>query len=228
MKIKSQTFTQASGSIGGLTAARNRGGMYLRARSTTVQPVTPAQLAVRNSVKTITASWSNTLTAVQRAAWTLYAANTPVVDTLGNSIVLTGINMLVRGNTPRMQAGFAQVLDGPTTFGLPTFTPVTATVTASSSHLSLTFTAGDDWANEDGGYMLTYVSRPQSPGISFFKGPYQLTGAVAGNSVTPPTSPAVQTIPFPVVTGNHVWVRVQVARADGRLSSDQVLALTAI
>ena len=40
MLFKSAAFTQASGSVGGLTFAHNRGGMYTRARSIPVNPKT--------------------------------------------------------------------------------------------------------------------------------------------------------------------------------------------
>lgn len=227
MKIKSQIMTQASGSVHGLTASRNRGGMYFRARAVPVNPGTPQQSEVRNQVKAVTSAWANTLTQDQRDAWNLYAVNTPVTDVLGNSILLTGINMLVRCNVPRLQAGLPTVYDGPTTFGLPTFTPVSLAVSISTQQVAVTFDTGDEWANEDEAAMLVYISRPYGQGINYFKGPYQLGGAIDGDSGTPPTSPALIATPFPFVATDKLFIRVTVSRADGRLSSDQRLSIIA-
>ncbi|KKM06452.1 hypothetical protein LCGC14_1743870, partial [marine sediment metagenome] len=48
MLFKSGLITQGSGSIGGLTASHNRGGMYFRARTIPTNPATSFQTVVRN------------------------------------------------------------------------------------------------------------------------------------------------------------------------------------
>ena len=68
--------------------------------------------------------------------------------------------------------------------------------------------------------MFLYVSRPQNPGINFFKGPYRFAGQILGNSTTPPTSPFAVSVPFPIVTGQKLFARLNVSRADGRLATD--------
>ncbi len=66
--------------------------------------------------------------------------------------------------------------------------------------------------------MLVYASRPQNPGKIFFKGPYRYMDSIDGDSVTPPTSPATMSLPFPCVSGQNMFYRAQVIRGDGRLS----------
>ena len=49
MKFTSQVYTQASGSVGGLTYSHNRSGMYTRARSTPTDPASTLQLERRSN-----------------------------------------------------------------------------------------------------------------------------------------------------------------------------------
>lgn len=219
MKFKSALVTQSSGSVGGATFAHNQGGLYIRARSIPTNPSSAFQVAVRNNMATLSNAWSNILTAAQRAAWTTYAANVTLVNALGDAIHVSGIAMYNRTNTPRLQAGVSRLDAAPTTFNLGSFTNPTITCVASTGNLSIAFTNTDSWATAVGGYMLVYASRPQSPGINFFNGPYRFTGKIAG-AVTPPTSPVTLATPFPVVAGQKVFFDVRVSQVDGRLSSD--------
>lgn len=219
MKFKSQVYTQVSGSVGGATYARNRGGMYSRGRAMPSNPQTSFQTVVRNATAGLTAAWSQTLTQDQRDAWGVYAANVPILDRLGDQRLISGINWYVRNNVPRVQAGLDVVQDASTVFTLPAFTVNSVTVDVSSSNAAIAFVDSDSWAIEDGGAMLVYVSRPVSPGIGFFKGPYRYAGAILGDTMTPPTSPGTVTLPFDVTVDNKVFFKIEVVTADGRLSS---------
>lgn len=219
MKFKSALVTQSSGSVGGATFAHNQGGLYVRARSIPTNPSSAFQVAVRNNMATLSNAWSNILTAAQRAAWAVYASNVSLVNALGDAIHVSGIAMYNRTNTPRLQAGVSRIDAAPTTFNLGSFTNPTITCVASSSNLSVAFTNTDSWAIAVGGYMLVYASRPQSPGINFFNGPYRFAGKISG-AVVPPTSPVTIAVPFPVVAGQKVFYDVRVSQVDGRLSAD--------
>lgn len=219
MKFKSSLLAQASGSVGGSTYSHNKGGMYIRNRSIPTNPNTTYQQAIRSIVGQLTDLWLTTLTAAQRAAWDAYAAAVPILDSLGESRAVTGLNMYVRSNTPRLQAALPRVDDGPTIQNLGDYTaPAIASVAAAADTADVSFTNTDDWANEDDAALLAYFSRPKSASINFFKGPYRYADKVDGDSVTPPTSPATIALPFPVEVGHRVFGRLQVSRADGRLS----------
>lgn len=208
----------ASGSMGGLTFSRNRGGQYIRARAVPVDPATAQQIVVRNALTTLVTRWGDVLDDAQRALWDVYAFNVPVTNALGNEIFLTGLNMYTRTNVPVIQAGFAIVDAAPTIFNLGTFTePIYSNPT--SLLISTAFDNTDAWANEDDSQMLLYASRPQNPTINFFKGPYRFFSAVEGNGTTPPTSPAVDTAPFVIAPNQKIFTYARVVRADGRLSS---------
>lgn len=218
MKFKSSVYTQVSGSVGGLTYAHNKGGMYTRGRAIPTNPKTLQQQGVRNGLQLTSNAWSATLSQAQRDAWGVYAANVPIVDSLGESRNISGNSMYNRSNVPRIQVGLASVLAGPTTFTLATLTNPGVSGVASTGVISVTFTNTDAWATAVGGALLIYVSRPQSVGIKFFKGPYQYAGRVNG-AVSPPASPGTVTSPFALTAGQRVFVQIRATNADGRLSA---------
>lgn len=224
MKFKSLVFAQASGSVGGLTYSHNLGGMYIRNRSIPVNPNTPAQQGVRAALKTLTTRWNDTLSSLQRQQWANYAAAVSVLNKLGEPIFIPPLAMYVRCNSARLQfvGASAIVDDGPTIMSLATMTPPTVTFTAPVAHFA--FTNTDAWANEAGGYMFVYMSRPQSPGVIFFKGPFQWAANIVGATPTPPTSPQNVTSPFGNFSaGQKIFFRARVSRADGRISSDVII-----
>ncbi len=221
MKFRPLIGTDLSGSVGGITASRNRGGAYFRNRGIPIQPNTPEQQAIKAAMSQTVARWNNSLTTIQRDGWDTYAFNVPLIDPLGEPRNVGGLGMYNRSNIPRIQNGLAIVDDAPTVFNLGDYTaPSIASIDAATDILSLAFTVGDDWVDEDEAAMVVYISRPQSVGKNFFKGPYRLAAQILGDSGTPPTSPAAINLPFPVAAGNKVFTRVRVMRADGRLSSD--------
>lgn len=221
MKFKSSIYTQVSGSIGGTTFAHNRGGMYTRARATPTNPNTPAQQAIRALIAQFTSAWLNVLTRPKRRKWDTYAENVPLLDKLGEPRNVGGLAMYVRSNVSRVQAALARIDDAPTIFNLGDYTaPTMDNVTEAGASADINFTVGDEWASEDGAAMLVWLSRPQNASINFFKGPYQFAGLIAGDSVTPPTSPATILTPFEFGAGQQIFGRANVVRADARMGAD--------
>ncbi|MFZ1061243.1 MAG: hypothetical protein WAP47_18835 [Candidatus Rokuibacteriota bacterium] len=221
MKFKSALVTAASGSIHGMTASHNRGGQYLRARTIPTNPQTAFQVAVRDYLALLTSAWSQTLTALQRQGWDDYGDAVEVTDALGEKRKLTGLNWYIAGNVPRLQAGLARVDAAPGVLTMAELSAVAITsFTASTRILIATYVNTDDWAITTGGGLAFFVSRPQSPGVTFFKGPYRFLGIVLGNTATPPTSPFTSTAgPFPVMAGSNIFIQARALNADGRISS---------
>lgn len=220
-------MTAASGSLKGIVASHNRGGAYLRGRVVPTNPNSSFQQTMRNALSTLQTRFLTTVTAAQRLAWQTYAQNTPVTNKLGASVLLTANQWYVACNSLRLQAGVAIVDAGPVTFGLPTLTLPVPTIVAAGTTVSVAYTNTDSWANEVGGELLVFASRAQNATINFFKGPYRFAGKVNGAG-TPPTSPAVITLPFPIgpVT-SKMFFRFVALRADGRKSIDLFSTATA-
>lgn len=227
MKFKGTIIGQASGSYASNTFSHNRGGQYVRNRAVPVNPNTSFQQVIRGFVTLLTANWQSLLTATQRAAWDVYAEQVPLADTLGEARNAGGLGMYVRSNVGRLQAGLARIDNAPTVFNLGSFTnPTVASVSASADTASIAFTNSDPWATSVGGAMLVFASRPQNASINYFAGPYRFAAAIAG-AATPPTSPAVVNLPFPVGVGNRVFFQFRVTQVDGRYSGTFRLAGTA-
>lgn len=219
MKYTSAIMTEASGSLRGIVASHNAGGTYFRGRTVPVNPQSSQQTAVRNAMANIAQAWSGTLTATQRNGWNTYAFNTPVTDSLGAPIKLSGFNWYNACNIPRLQVGLSRIDTAPSIFNLAALTlPVITSITATTRVMILTFTNTDLWATLVGGSLLVYTSRPQDAGISFYKGPYQFAGRVNGAG-TPPTSPQNITTPFTLAAGQQVFAQFRAVNADGRISA---------
>lgn len=219
MLFKSAIVTQASGSIGGMTASRNRGGMYFRARAIPVDPNTPAQAAIRAILGSLVNRWINTLTPFQRQGWIFYASQVPLTGPLGDPITVSGLNMYVRSNTPRVQL-ITPIIDvAPAIFDTGTVSAVTVTGASEAvQQVSINFVDADLW-NLAGGHLVIQQSRPVNPTIDFFRGPYRFMGSVNGPDVTPRVLPVV----FPFVAGQRLFFRVRATFPDARLSQTQFL-----
>ena len=147
----------------------------------------------------------------------------PIVDVLGDPINLTGQQWYIGANTPRQQAdpvNLGIIDDGPTNFTRAGLTqPSINNISAGAGTLDLNFDLTDPWLDQGAGGLIIRISRPKSPSINFFKGPYRFAGIVLGDAVTPPTSPVSITLPFPVVAGDNVFAELRVVEEDGRTSA---------
>ena len=207
------------GSIGGTVFSKNRYGSYSRNRTIPVNPGSAKQTKIRSTMGQIRNAWFSVLTAAQRAAWAVYAANVEVQNRLGEAIKLTGWNMFARTNANRLYNDVAIVADAPTEFSLAEADSTLAvTISAATQLISVAFDTAMDWCDEDGSHLIIYASRPQNPTVNYCKGPYQVAGKISGNHTTPPTSPVTMAVPFAVVAGQKVFVQARIVRADGRLS----------
>lgn len=229
MLFKPLLGAELSGSIGAITASRNKGGAFFRERVVPTNPGTPLQNVIRQFMGQLASRWTNTLSVGQRESWDVYALNVPLLNRLGESVNVTGLNMYQRSNVPRLQAGLSRQDDGPVTFNKGDFTAPTITSLTAPTAWSIAFDAADDWANEDGSAMLFFGSRNTGVAINYFKGPYRaFVVQLLGDLASPPSSPFTGVNPFQISTGNQCFLRVVVTRADGRLSEDTRLVTNAI
>jgi hypothetical protein len=211
---------QASGSIAGVTHARNRFGNYIRPRTKPVNPRSDLQTAVRSLMRYLTDYWSSAdMSDAERGAWNTYAAAIAMKNRLGENIYLTGFNMFIRSNIARMLCGGALIEAGPTVLSLPGADPeIAMTGDSGTQLLSVAFDDAQDWCSETGGFLQVEMGQPQLPTRNYFNGPWKLAGSIAGNTGVPITSPQTLVAPFTLVTGQLVYAYARIVRADGRLS----------
>lgn len=209
MLFKSGIITQASGSFGGLTAAHNSGGMYFRARGLVTNPNSPAQVLARAALAQLANAWNQDLSQAQRDAWNLYAANTPLTNSLGDPHNVSGMAMYVRSNTARLYAGEARIDDGPTIFTLGGAAQFSIVADETSQTYTATLIAAAGPTVE---FVQLQVGLPQNAGRLFFKGPYRITALNA-----PGSFPLTATPVFPIAEGQRLFMTARKLMSDGRL-----------
>jgi len=231
MKFAGGFTGSMSGSLGGITASHNRGGAYLRNRSIPVQPNTPRQQAAKTAMGELVQAWPETLTDGQRQGWRDYAAAVPRTDPLGQLVTLTGQQMYIAANAPRLSATnlgagpFARVDDAPAILdtGQPPADVTQFDVTSGTNSLNMTITIPG--GASDDGQLFFYIGRPLNPGSNFFKGPYQFATSIAVTSgdttlnATPDTAAWFsETVIADADVGKRYPLRLIIAYDDGRTS----------
>lgn len=123
MKFQSAIITQASGSVGGATFSRNKGGGYIRAKVTGTNPQSDAQTAQRSMFATISAAWRD-LTDAQRTAWGAAATYFAYTDALGQTKLYSGAQLFSKLNGGIRSANPAATLldEPPASVSIPTVT----------------------------------------------------------------------------------------------------------
>jgi len=204
-----------SGSIGGTTFARNRGGAYIRNRTVPLNPQSPRQVAIRQIFGSLSNLWSTTVTSVQRTAWELYAENVPLTNSLGEDRNVSGINMYQRGNSLLLDTNGVREDDGPTVFTKgPSISP-TITLDSAANELTITNLGGYDPATDGFIGLLVAQGRPQQPGVNFYKAPFtKIDGEQHVDLASLPTDVPLE---FPISAGQAVFIRTAVVTIDGRV-----------
>lgn len=213
------TVAEVSGSIGGLTFARNRGGMYIRNRSTVVNPNTARQVAVRDFFTVAAQYWSNTLTAAQRAAWNAYGNAVIVTNPLGEQRKNSGFNWFLAVNTMRQAAGLAILAVAPTNFTVgPSIVPA---FTATNGSLTVTVSAISGYTpTATPAVFIARASSPQNPGVNFFKGPF--SQIIAEQLATGSVPPYAGELTIPYATGRLLYLAVRLCTPDGRVGPESI------
>jgi len=218
MKFIGTIATDFSGSIGGITASRNRGGGYFRQRVVPVNPNTFRQSLIRTIFQDLQSTWTNILTPGARLAWDNYSLQTP-------GFVGGGMQAYIAMNTPRIYADtlFASTLGridvAPLIFDSGSFTPIVPTTTAPSA-ISLAYTNTDSWAIADGGALYISAGAAVNASRTNYFGRYHMIGVVEG-AVVPPVSPEAAVSDLPFLAGQQIFVSVRASQPDGRLSAPQ-------
>lgn len=168
-----------SGSAGSTTASHNWAGHYFRVRTIPVNPNSPSQTSSRVAFTNFAQNWRN-LTPTAQHAWADLAVIDPTTDSLGKTIVLTGIAYYCGFNMTRRSVGLArldvapplvevppavisaiQVCDG--TLGTMEFTPTTSDGTATN-------------------FLLLSATHALSNGVTFIgRSDFRIIGVLAGD-----------------------------------------------
>lgn len=214
-------IVQMSGSIAGDTHARNKYGNYIRARTTPVNPNSARQTACRARIQLLSEAWSDELSNANRIAWAAYAAAVAWNNKLGETIKLSGFNHFVRSNAAYLQVTPDRIVAGPTVMALPSGDPQFAVALSEANGITVTFDENLPWTTEGGAGMMLHIGTPQNPTRTFFAGPWRYHGWIGGTIPGPTASPDGPTpvTCYTLTEGQRVWVKANIIRADGRLST---------
>jgi len=215
--------SKLSGSLGGITASRGRGGGYFRSRVVPTDPNTERQGQVRQNFAALTIEWKDKLSAAQRTAWGVFATNSPLPNRIGEVRAIPALAWYIKANSIRILADRAQVDNAPATFGLAALDAPDNLLIEAGNDLSFILAPGNGWATSVQGSLLVFVSPPQNPGVEFYKGPFQFAGQVNG-AVIPPTGIQLFTTPNVQSAGQKVFVRLVATQADGRPTNEIILS----
>lgn len=227
--LKSQTFSQISGSVGGVTFAKSSQGMYMRSRQVPVNPASSRQNHVRDIMRNLVVRWNQTLTQAQRDGWALYARNVTRANRLGDSIKISGQNWYVGANAPRLQLAYqtdesaSPVDDAPTQFDRGETGHLVIDEITTSNGATVNVNDGPAWAADDNALFALYAGKPQNASRSYYRGPYRLAYAQTGDSDTQVLSvhadnPALSDA-WQYVAGQKMFLRAVVMYPDGRTSN---------
>jgi len=213
MLIKSAILTQASGSVGGMTASRNRGGMYFRARAIPTDPKSALQLERRTSLAVAAAAWG-ALSEEQRDSWNLYGLNVTMKNALGDPIQLSGQQHWLRFQTAYLLTNTAVTLTAASPgFSLPDAPNITTAAATNDDQVTVTLgAASGTWASNTTSRLLVFVSRAVEATQTAPASHFRFAGSVAG-AATPPASFAFDYTTIWGVSytlGQRIWLRFRV------------------
>lgn len=171
-------IAEARGAIGGAVAARNRSGAYFRNRTKPVDPGSAKQNQFRTRLSAGVVAW-RALTEAQRVAFNDKALITDFVNSIGESIHPTGMNLFIRGHNLLDIAGIAQV----------TVPPITPIIDDSGSYISFHVVDGFEHHSTTAGWptdaiMCCWYIYDLSPSLYYYKGPYVKFSKVAAGEYT--------------------------------------------
>jgi hypothetical protein len=107
-------ITEGSGKLGGNVYARNHRGYYMKSKVSPLNPSSPRQVEVRQSLTACTAAWE-ALSESQRVKWNTSGSLQLKKDRFGDTIKLSGWNLFIKLNSCLVNAGHAMLLDCPET-----------------------------------------------------------------------------------------------------------------
>lgn len=198
--VPGPAFGQFSGSQGNTVASHNRFGSYLRNRTIPVNPNTPSQTSARNAFTDFSQTW-RILTPSQQLGWTQLADIDPIIDTQGQSIVLTGIAYYVRFNMNRRSVGEARLATAPALVEAPpTIASAVLTLSGGAAAMDYTPTVTDGTPTN---FQLIMATQQLSAGISFVgRSDFRVLGFIAGDA---PAVPPEDIVPIYEAVHGEAW-----------------------
>lgn len=167
----SALVTGMSGKLNGSVLARNRGGNYIRNKTTPLNPQTSAQQNVRSRLSSVSIAWG-ALTPSQRNGFNELAELHPYTDYWGDQRYLTGKNMFTKLNLNLLAGGENTIQEAPVLDEVP-FIEVDGVAAAVGDDIIFTTNV----STVPSGYVLrVFATEPLPATIGFVKNRYRDIG----------------------------------------------------
>lgn len=181
MKLKwGALVVSGSGKVGGHVAARNRGGAYLRTKTTPLNPQSTYQIGVRNDFTANAQAWRG-LTAAQREAWNQSNEDFKRTDQFGDLRTPSGFNLFMRLNNNLKAIGQSTISSPPSPAAVPAFTTFSLVADTTGGGLDLTFTPAIPASHS----VIVYGTAGVSAGKKFVKNLYRQFDILINGDASP-------------------------------------------
>lgn len=205
MRIKwGALVVDGSGKLGGHVAAKNKGGNYMRTKTTPANPQTVSQQEVRNRLTGLAQAWRG-LTQVQRDAWNSAVNDFKAIGLFGDTIVPSGFNLYCKLNANLLLIGEAAIDTPPVPSAVGALTTLSFTMANAVPAMSVTFA---DALTADQKLILE-ATTGVSQGKNFVKSEFRVIGVMDNGDVSPFNALALYTAKFGAVPpiGQKVFIR---------------------
>lgn len=220
-------FTQVTGKVGGVVAARNRAGQYTRAYVIPVDTITTAKTNSQARLGSANTAWLS-LSDALRIGWASYAATLARTTKPGFSYALTGRNCFIAQYCFRSQCGAIVPTTPPS---LPGRASICSAVTAGMELFTTTLRINtlppdyDRFTLQDVlGVWISASSFP--PTVNHWYRNWVFVQGFIGNDMTPPDLPFDITLPFTILSGDRLAIRFRHSDNLGRIGSPTTTILT--
>lgn len=182
---------QLRGKLNGSVFNKSKNAFTLGSKQQPRKGATISQNRIRNSFGQIQRTW-RTLTPSQQQSWSAVASSHPVRDRFGELVFISGYNWFIRANMFRLQS-LDTILLTPNESAVSTYvfqdyliSSLTIGGAPSSQNLLLISSAIVQVSSSVPVYHMTYISKPQSGGVTIFYGNWRfMSRGVVQPDITP-------------------------------------------
>lgn len=200
-----------SGSQADTVASRNRFGQYNRTRAMPTQPRTTAQVTVRGYMSDASQAWRD-LTDEERASWNAFAAERALLDSLGQTIFLTGHQTFVSLWIALSNGGLATPPDVPSETPPP---PPGTSLSELSDNPTIEISV-DDTLSAD--LVLLVFASPQASAGRTFNGDYRFIASFTSKTLGVVQLASAYVAKFgALIGGRKIFFRTQLITIAGGL-----------
>lgn len=173
---------QISGSIGGDTFSRNKGGPYVRNRAIPVTSTTDAAMAAKNRLALASQQWQ-ALQPSERLAWETWAQQRTITDRLGEQIQLSGHQSFVTTRT-RQELSGDPLIDLPPVLPPPTgLTELSVDATFAAETLAVDVTFAPELSVNT--RLWIWAAATASAGVNYVQNLLRLVAVTDANESSP-------------------------------------------